>query len=593
MADKVASTATRPEQASPPSYTLAEVAKHNTKEDCWLAVNGKVYDVTQWLTDHPGGGAIVLLSAGQDATETFTNFHNDSVLGDDGVGARFEIGLLAPPAGEPSTATVSSGSSATATVASSGTHHPLATLMSQSADTDATDDAKFRSVGGANLIATDEAPAKELDVTIPTSELALLKNVIEMEELAIARLPEPAARFIAYGSEDEESRLANRAAWGRYALRPRAAVGRNVTRVDLSTTVLGRRVALPLLLGAAGGHGIAHTMGEIAVARAAAIAGTVGGIAQRAKFKLSEIYSEAADCTAAQEAEPFLVWQLYAPRYSDRDEMDREYCEKVIIYAASCGYHALVVTVDTPVPGNRERTYNDPAWSLGMQEQVGGFPAVHSTDDSGAPENLPGGHCAAMSWDDITWMSTLSDMKIIVKGILTAEDASAAADCPGVVGLVCSNHGGRQLDGTLGAAEALEEVVAAVKASGNPACEVYIDGGVRRGRDVVRALALGATAVFVGRPVFWGLALGGQAGVERMIEMFANEMTICMQLCGCSSIADISRATVHDRGSGAGSTSVALSAALAAKDREIAVLRESIESMRESQQLAMQLLAKM
>lgn len=393
-----------------PEYTLEEVAKHNTKDDCWLTIGGKVYDVTEWLKDHPGGGTIVLLSAGQDATDIFTNFHDDSVLGKDGIGAKFEIGLLAPPAA----AKISDAGDKVASLTTSTRSgaEALAALMRPQARLPTKDDPKYRSVGGGNLFATDGAPSNEIDVTISSAELSLLKNVIEMEELAIARLPEPAARFIAYGAEDEESRLANRAAWSRFALRPRAAVGRNVTRVDLSTTVLGRTVSVPLLLGAAGGHGLAHTMGEIALARAAAAAGTVGGIAQRAKFKLSDIYAEAADAATAfgatdDRSEPFLVWQLYAPRYSDRDEMDREYCEKVIVYAASCGYHALVVTVDTPVPGNRERTYNDPAWSKAMAEQVGGFPAVHSTDDSGAPENLPGGHCGAMTWDDIAWMSTL------------------------------------------------------------------------------------------------------------------------------------------------------------------------------------------
>ncbi len=272
--------------APPRVFTLAEVAEHNSKDDCWLAIDGRVYDVTTWLAEHPGGSAIVMLSAGTDATELFGNFHNDSVLGEGGVGPQFEIGVLAPTRSEDRTSSVNvppRGASA------------LAALITQSAhshaDSDA-NDAKYRAVGGGNLFSTETDPYKGVDVTIPRRELSLLKNVLEMEELAISKLPWPAARFIAYGSEDESSRLANRTAWERYALRPRAAVGRNVTRVDLSTTVLGRPVALPLLLGPAGGHGIAHSAGEIAVARAAATVGTVGGIGQRAKFKLSEIHAQ-------------------------------------------------------------------------------------------------------------------------------------------------------------------------------------------------------------------------------------------------------------------------------------------------------------
>jgi 4-hydroxymandelate oxidase len=133
-----------------------------------------------------------------------------------------------------------------------------------------------------------------------------------------------------------------------------------------------------------------------------------------------------------------------------------------------------------------------------MREQCGGFPSIHSLDEvEGLGANLPGGHCGALTWADIQWMAELTPMQLIVKGIMTAEDAACAASCPGVAAIVVSNHGGRQLDGCLGSAEALEECVDAVASSG---LEVLVDGGVRRGRDVLRALALGASAVFIGRP---------------------------------------------------------------------------------------------
>jgi isopentenyl diphosphate isomerase/L-lactate dehydrogenase-like FMN-dependent dehydrogenase len=446
-------------------------------------------------------------------------------------------------------------------------------------------------VGGANLIQDGGAPARKYDWCIPAEELETLGNVPAMERRALEVLPPAAGLFIGYGAEDQESIRNNKAAWERFNLRPRVAIGRNVARIDTRTTVLGREVSLPVLCGPAGGHGVAHPDGEVAIARAAAAAGTVGGIGQRASFPLSEIHAAAAELAEA----PTLFWQLYVPKQKGGDLMDRAYCERVIVYAAACGYHALVVTVDTPVPGNREATYNDPAWALGMREQAGGFPPIKSLDEAGVEANLPGGHCCALTWDDIEWMAGLSAMRLIVKGIMTAEDGARCAACPGVAGVVVSNHGGRQIDGTLGSIEVVPEVVAAVGGR----VEVYVDGGVRRGKDVFKALALGATAVFLGRPVFWGLALGGQAGIERVLEILLHELTVCMQLCGAPSVADITPAMVGDRGFAARGAIVEApwlvggtvldgqpggggAALLAAKEAEVIGLRAEVAALKQA-----------
>ena len=567
--------------ATLPSFTAEEVARHRTATDCWCIIGGFVYDLTDWIDDHPGGGKIVLAQGGKDATELFTSFHSEDVLPD--VAEAFKIGTLA--AAEATAVAPKLPKAVGGGVYANSEVNKAPQTLQNAARTGAAAIGALQT-GGAQLVSKEGGP--HIDVTISADELSLIKNTFELEELAIERLPDPAAMFIEYGAEDETSKRANLAAWGRYALRPRVALDRNITRVDMSTTVMGRRVSLPVLMGAAGGHGIANHRAEIATARGAAATGTVGGIAQRAHFPLSEIYREAvaAQQESGQAEDPFLMWQLYVPKLKGADEMDREYCEKAIKYASDCGFQALCVTVDTPVPGNREMTYNNPAWSKGMQEEVGGFPSIHSLDEVDVGENLPGGHCGALTWDDIAWMAALTPMKMIVKGIMTGEDAAIAATTAGVDGIVVSNHGGRQIDGALGSAEVLEECVAAVGGR----CEVFVDGGVRRGKDVLRALALGATAVFVGRPVFWGLALGGQAGLERLVEMFRDELTICMQLCGCPTIGDITRAHVHDRGE---QSVVPVVAAMAAKDREIAGLRQAVAQLRQLNVQASLALAKL
>ena len=192
------------------------------------------------------------------------------------------------------------------------------------------------------------------------------------------------------------------------------------------------------------------------------------------------------------------------------------------------------VTVDAPVEGNREKTYHDAAWLRAIGEQIGSFPAVRTLEGAGVDRHP--GMATRMTWEDVGWIASSTSMKVVVKGVLTAEDAALAAD-HGAAAIVVSNHGGSQLDGVGGTADVLEECVAG--AAGR--VEVLVDGGVRRGKDVFRALALGASGASSGAPRRTGLALGGEDGVRRVLEVLQLELAVAMPRAGAAQVGEIGR----------------------------------------------------
>lgn len=225
------------------------------------------------------------------------------------------------------------------------------------------------------------------------------------------------------------------------------------------------------------------------------------------------------------------------------DGLDHEYLGSVMQYVSELGCQALVLTVDTANNANREKTYKNPQWIVDMSEQCGGLPAPRSLE--GLNIRAASGHTAALTWADVRRVRAEAHrhgMALVLKGIMTGEDTLLAV-AAGVDAVLVSNHGGRQLDGTAGTIEVLEECVRAAAGSD---MEVYLDGGVRRGKDVFKALALGAKAVFVGRPALWGLGVGGTPGVERVLGILNEELVTVMQLCGCPTIRSITRTHVSD-----------------------------------------------
>jgi len=322
----------------------------------------------------------------------------------------------------------------------------------------------------------------------------------------------------AQGSEDERTLRANRAAYDEIWLRPRVLV--DVRTCDTSTTALGDAIALPVLIAPTSVHRLAHAEGERATARASRAAGTIMVASTLSSCSLEEI---------ARAAGGGALWfQLYLYR-------DRRLNERLVARAEEAGYRAIVLTVDAPFVGNRERDRRN-AFVLPEGLDFGNFAGqeyASGADGAVAPRVTwqTRGEREVLTWEVIDWLRSRTCLPLVFKGILTAEDAARAA-AAGVGGIIVSNHGGRQLDGTLPTIAVLPEIVAAVDGR----CEVYVDGGVRRGTDVLKALALGARAVLVGRPVIWGLAVGGEAGVKDVLRILQTELELAMRLAGRTSI---------------------------------------------------------
>ncbi len=337
-----------------------------------------------------------------------------------------------------------------------------------------------------------------------------IANLREFEALARERLGPAAYAYYAGGSWDEQTLRDNEAAFARRRLLPRVLV--DVSSVDPSTTLLGRRVALPVGFAPAALQGLAHRDGELVPARVASSSGLLYCLSTFANRSIEEVGTVG----------PGPRWfQLYVQK-------DRSQSEAAVRRAAAAGYGAIILTVDFVAAGYRERDLRDPILDQGLLPNVG--------DD--ASERGPFGHSidSSLTWDDLAWLRGLSDLPIVIKGILDPADAVRAVD-HGASAIVVSNHGGRQLDRAPASLDALEAVVAAVAGR----AEVYLDGGVRRGTDVVTALALGARAVFIGRPYLFALAAGGRAGLARCIEILDTEIRIAMALLGAPTVAGLTR----------------------------------------------------
>ena len=329
-------------------------------------------------------------------------------------------------------------------------------------------------------------------------------NIWDYERLAEDKLDANAHAYFAGGAGDEVTLRDNVAAFERRKLRPRVLV--DVAEVSTATTVLGTEIALPVVIAPLAMQRLAHPDGEEATARAAAAAGTIMCL------------SSAATCAPAELSEGQRWFQIYVWR-------PRTKTEAAIEQAVASGYSALVLTVDVPYLGRRER---DVRVGFSVPENL-----IVQGDLFGE------GFDASVSWRDLEWLAGYG-LPVVVKGLLTAEDAELACE-HGAAAVVVSNHGGRQLDGVSATLDVLEEVVDAVGGR----AEVLLDGGVRRGTDVLKALALGARAVLIGRAMVWGLAVGGEKGVADVLRMFRKEVELGLALLGCTSPAEVSRAHVQ------------------------------------------------
>jgi 4-hydroxymandelate oxidase len=335
----------------------------------------------------------------------------------------------------------------------------------------------------------------------------------ELEEQARARLNPTIFDFVAGGSGDEVTVAANRAAFRAWRLRPRVLT--EIGEARLATEVLGTGLGLPVIVPPMGSHWLLHPEGEAATAAGAAAAG--------AGFALSSDSPRAIAAVAAA-AGPARWYQLYF-------RSDRAAAAALVDAAEASGYRALLVTVDVPVLGNRRRDMRH-AYQGGRGAPLGDQPEPAVSPDGRFHPDLRA--FAPTTWADLDWLRARTRLPVVVKGILDPADAEMAIE-HGMAGVVVSNHGGRQLDHAMASLEALPEIVEAVAGR----VPVLLDGGVRSGTDVAIALCLGASAVGVGRPVLWALAVDGAAGVERLLRGLAADLARTLVLLGVSSVADL------------------------------------------------------
>jgi 4-hydroxymandelate oxidase len=341
-------------------------------------------------------------------------------------------------------------------------------------------------------------------------------NLFEFEDVAKERLPKEEYDYIAGGATDEISVDRNRRAYASWALRPR--VLRDVSVLDLSTTVLGTKVNLPVLIAPCGAHKRAHPEGELATYRAAAACGTILAVSANSNTSFEDL---------AKAANGYLWVQMYPFR---NKEMTKDWLKR----AKESGYKAVVVTLDSQWPPKRERNIRN------NYRRTRGVNYPGASAETPRPAGRAGeGSDPAATWKDLEWIKAAADLPVVAKGVMTGEDVELCAEV-GANGVIVSNHGGRHLDNTLATIEVLSEAVAAAKDK----MEIYLDGGIRRGADVVKAIALGARAVFIGRPLFWGLAVDGENGVVRVLNILREEIEITMAKCGRPTIASIDSSVV-------------------------------------------------
>jgi 4-hydroxymandelate oxidase len=342
-------------------------------------------------------------------------------------------------------------------------------------------------------------------------------NLAEVEALAQRRLRRGYFDYYAGGAEDERTLGRNLEAFRRFVLLPRVLV--DVSRIELGTQILGTPLAMPIALAPAAYHRLAHPDGELATARAAGKAGTLMVVSTLATQSIEAI---------SQSASAPLWFQLYVFR-------DRSLSRSLVARAEEAGYRAICLTVDTPCLGKRERDARS-RFQLPRGVTISNFEGhgeyLTRWDSQGtmaayASQQLD----SSLTWEAVEWLKGQTRLPVVLKGILRPDDAVRAVQA-GASAVWVSNHGGRQLDGAEAGLVALPAVAEAVGGR----AEVYVDGGFRRGSDVLKALALGARAVMVGRPYLWGLAAAGERGVARVLEILRAELQLSMALAGCPTV---------------------------------------------------------
>lgn len=349
-----------------------------------------------------------------------------------------------------------------------------------------------------------------------------ITNVEEYEPLARQKLPKMVFDYYASGAEDQWTLRENRNSFSRILFRPRILI--DVSTIDLSTTVLGYKISMPIMVAPTAMQKMAHPEGEYATARAAAAANTAMILSSWSTSSVEEVASTGPGLR---------FFQLYVYK-------DRHVVAQLVRRAERAGFKAIALTVDTPRLGRREADIKN-RFTLPPHLTLKNFEGLDlgkmdKSNDSGLASYVAGQIDRTLEWKDVKWLQTITKLPILVKGVMTAEDARLSVQ-HGAAGIIVSNHGARQLDYVSSTIDALEEVVKAAQGR----IPVFLDGGVRRGTDVFKALALGASGIFIGRPVVFSLAVNGEAGVRNVLQMIRDEFELTMALAGCRSLKEITR----------------------------------------------------
>ncbi|OHE93328.1 FMN-dependent dehydrogenase [Colletotrichum orchidophilum] len=455
-----------------PTWSLPEVRQHQTSDDCWMVIHGKVYDITSFLPSHPGGKAILLKNAGKDATAAFDAVHPIELLEEylrpDQLMGTFEVAASeAPPQ----------------------TNGPPADVPSNS------------------------SPSPESSEGVPP--VSQILSISEMEQYALQKLSPKAISYYASGTDDEVTKIANGTIFRSILLRPRVFV--DCTRCSLSTSLLGNPVGMPIYVSPAAMAKLAQPIGEAGIAAACSKFKGLQIISKNASMSPSAIVQAGPDATFA--------WQLYVLK-------DIEATERTLAQIRAIPQiKFIVLTLDAPFPGKREA---DERFKM-AEVAGGGPPGVWGTE-------------SALTWKrTLTWLVKHTSLPIVLKGIQTHEDAYAATLFPSVKGIIISNHGGRALDTTMTPVQVLLEIRKFCPEVFDK-IDVLIDGGIKRGTDVVKALALGAKGVGIGRAALYSLAVGGQAGVERALQILADETVTAMRLLGVERVDQLGPRHINTNG---------------------------------------------
>uniref|UniRef100_A0A7S4JIJ4 L-lactate dehydrogenase (cytochrome) n=1 Tax=Paramoeba aestuarina TaxID=180227 RepID=A0A7S4JIJ4_9EUKA len=439
---------------------MEEVARHNNRNTCWMVLFGEVYDLTRFLSEHPGGAQILLKNSGKDGTAAFSQVHSKAILKE--LKPEEKIGEINP---------------------------------------------KEAGKGGEiDLVSEWKEKRKRLP------HLGSLMNVFEFEFLAKGVLDETGWAYYSSGAVDEITLRENRDAYNRVILRPRVLV--DVSKIDMTTRILGQPTSIPLYITAAALGKMAHPEGEVLLTKAAHNEKIIQMCATMASVSLDEMVE------AAHPEQP-LFFQLYVNK-------DRKIAEETIIRAEKLGVKALCITVDAPCLGRREKDMRHKAmYAPDLATQAG----KKGAESGGTARFISQFIDPSLNWDDIKWIKSITNLPLVLKGVQVGEDALKAVEY-GVKAIILSNHGGRQADCCRSGLEILPEVMAALRSiNAQDKMEVWVDGGIRRGSDIFKALALGAKCVGIGRPSLFALGTYGQEGVERMIQMFKEELDMCMVSC--------------------------------------------------------------